>query len=247
MLTKNPYLSLVLPCYNEAEHLNKSVAEIIAALKKIAVSFEIIFIDDKSKDTTPQLLKVIIKKYPRHKLSVFYHTSNQGRGATVAEGIARAKGKIVGFMDIDCEISPEYLKGFIINLRKNNDIIIAKREYKFNFLSIHRYIASKLYALFARTLFDLPFSDTEAGFKFFRREKILKIITKIKDRHWFWDTEIIVLAHRSGLIIKDLPVKFNRRLDKTSTVNLAADSIKYLQSAVSLKLKLRKLKNYEGY
>jgi len=243
MHTKNPYLSLVLPCYNEAEHLNKSVVKITTALKDLKFPFEIIFIDDKSKDTTPQLLKKIIKNYPQHKISVFYHSKNMGRGATVAQGILKAKGKIVGYMDIDCEISPQYLNKFLDRFNKDTDILIAKRLYKFSIFTLPRFIASKLYALIVKITFDLPVSDTEAGFKLFQKDKILSLIDKVKDKHWFWDTEIIVIAHKHGLKVKEIPVSFKRRLDKTSTVKLTADSIKYLQGIYSLKRRLSKSQN----
>jgi len=243
MLTKNPFFSLVLPCYNEAEHLNESVVKIITVLRNLKVPFEIIFIDDKSKDTTRQLLKKIIKKYPQYKISVIYHTKNLGRGATVAQGILKAKGKIVGYLDIDCEISPLYLKVFLRELKKDIDILIAKRLYKFSIFALPRFIASRLYALIVKKVFDLPVSDTEAGFKLFQKDKILGLISKVKDKHWFWDTEIIVVAHKHGLKVKEIPVSFKRRLDKTSTVNLTADSIKYIQGIYNLKRKLEKSQN----
>ncbi len=240
MTEKKPYFSLILPCYNEAEHIQKSADRIIKVLRLLSSKFEVIFIDDSSQDETPKLIKQIISKYPYIDLNVILHRKNIGRGATVSEGIAKARGKIVGYMDIDCEISPEYLKKFVKEC-KNTDILVAKRLYKFNIFAIHRFVASKLYAGIAKIMFGLPVSDTEAGFKFFNKKKITSFLSEVKDKHWFWDTEIIVVSFQKNLKIREIPVVFKRRHDKTSTVNLLPDSIKYLKSLIRLSLKLRRL------
>ena len=93
--------SLILPCYNEEEIFNDSVEKIIKVLDGTDYTWEIIFIDDKSKDKTTGLINKALKKYNRKNLSAYFHQINQGRGATVKEGFLKAEGKIIGFLDID--------------------------------------------------------------------------------------------------------------------------------------------------
>ena len=88
-------VSLVLACYNEAEHFSKSVPRIIEVLDQTDFSWEIIFVDDASNDKTSLMIKNIIKKYPRKQLSAYYHEKNQGRGASVSEGTEKAQGRTI--------------------------------------------------------------------------------------------------------------------------------------------------------
>ncbi len=240
----HPYLSLILPCFNEAQHLTKSIDTIIDVLKTLPYKFEIIFIDDKSQDQTPLYLKEIKEKYQNLPIRIYFHSKNKGRGKTVSEGILAAKGKVVGYMDIDCEVSPKYINKFVGAVNQECDVVVAQRNYEFKLASIHRHLASLIYSRLTKTLLKLPVSDTEAGFKFFNTHKIKKIISMVEDNYWFWDTEVIVVASQNNLKIKGIPVIFKRRLDKTSTVNLLRDSIKYLESLIKLTLKL---KSYESH
>lgn len=230
--------SLILPCYNEAEHISKSVNSIIAVLKRLNYSFEIIFIDDKSNDKTRALLKVIKTKYKFIPITMTFHHKNIGRGATVSEGVKKAKGDVVGFIDIDCEISPIYIPIFIDSVYAGYDVVTAHRIYEFNLLALHRWFASKIYSYLIKNIFKLKLNDTEAGYKFFNKDRIMPILKQIKDSHWFWDTEILVKASLSGLKVKEIPAVFIRRKDKTSTVKIIPDTIKYFKNIIRLKKEL---------
>lgn len=235
---KKPSISLILPCYNEEEHILVSCEKIIAVLKSMDLNFEIVFVDDKSTDRTRLFLRQIKAKYSALPIKIVIHNKNSGRGVTVADGIRKAKAEIVGFIDIDCEISPRYIPVFIRYLGKGYDIVTAKRIYEFKLFSINRYVASKIYSYLVKLIFNLPISDTEAGYKFFKRKRILPLLGDIKDKHWFWDTEILVKAERVGLKIKELPTLFIKRNDKTSTVKLIPDTIRYINNIIRLKLEM---------
>lgn len=231
--------TLILPCYNEHEHIDGSFKKIISELKKLKLVWEVILIDDKSKDNTKEILNKLINKYSKYNIKMYYHVKNMGRGATVSEGILKSEGFICGYIDIDCEVSPKYIPHFIklLNLKKA-DLVVAKRAYKIQANSLLRYIASKMYAFLTKLVFALPISDSEAGYKFFVRSKIIPVVKKTKDTHWFWDTEIIVRSMLSDLKIAEIPVVFNRRKDKTSTVKIYQDTLRYLKSIVNLKRNL---------
>jgi len=139
-------LSLIIPCYNEGEILIQSLDKIVEILKDTPYSWEMICIDDKSKDGTAD----IIKKFSigKKNVRVYFHKKNIGRGGTVVDGIKKAKGKIVGFIDVDLEASPVYIPEFIRTINGGFDAAIGKRIYKENFLSLSRYVASRIYVLF---------------------------------------------------------------------------------------------------
>ena len=93
--------------------------------------------------------------------------------------------------------------------------------------------------MLATFILDLKFKDTEAGYKFFNRKKILPILEKTKDKHWFFDTEIVARSYWSGLKIKEIPVLFIRRNDKASTVRLIPDTYAYLKALWNFKKSLQ--------
>lgn len=231
-------VSLVLPCYNEAEHFQKSVDRIVHVLDGTDFSWEIIFIDDSSKDKTAFLIKTYIKQHPRNHLSVFFHEQNKGRGKTVSEGIEKSQGKIVGFIDIDLEVPPEYIPRFVAAVEQGADVVVGWRIYDFTLKSLPRWIASKGYNLVRDRLLGTTLLDTEAGYKFFNRSKILPILKKCQSPGWFWDTEIVVRSQLAGLKTKEIPVVFIRRFDKTSTVRLIPDTLVYLRELWWFKKKI---------
>ncbi len=237
---KNTEISLILPCYNEAEHFEVSAKFILDTLRQLKLNFEIIFVEDKSTDNTRELIKKYINNHSQYKISAIYHKQNLGRGASVRDGIMKASCEIVGFIDIDCEVSPKNIPEFIRKLNDGYDITCGLRIYKTTPRSLIRAIASKLYAYVVRTFLSTGVRDTEAGYKFFHRSAILKVLNTVKDTHWFWDTEIMVRSEKKGLKIASIPVQFQRRPDKTSTVRLAKDTLIYLRKLIAFQIELKK-------
>lgn len=221
------YLSVIIPCYNEGPTFEKSVEKIINVLNKLKKSWEIIFVEDKGVDETRNSINGLNKKIKNSK-SIF-HTRNKGRGRSVADGILIAKGDICGYLDVDLEVSADYIKVFVSEIERGADLAVGKRFYESNFKSLSRVILSKVYAFIVKTFLKIPIADTEAGYKFFRRKRILPILVKVKSNHWFWDTEICARTYWSGLNVSEVPVMFIRRTDKKSTVKLLSDTIAYIK------------------
>lgn len=232
-------LSLIIPCFNEQKILDASLIEIESVLRNSRFSYEIILIDDKSTDKTAKILK----KYEKRKnYSVYYHSVNLGRGKTVSDGIKLSKGVVVGFIDVDLEVSPLYMPYFVNKiLRRESDVVTGYRIYRDSVISLHRMILSRGYSVLVRKLLLVNLKDTETGYKFFNRKKITPILKQTKSNHWFWDTEIISLAYKNKLKIIEIPVLFLRRLDKKSTVNVVKDTCDYLVHLYKFRRRLLKL------
>lgn len=224
---KRTDVTLVLPCYNESGLFTESVRRITQVLELVKMSHEIIFVDDASSDGTQDLILEAIKIHKNAR--AIFHAKNLGRGQTVADGIKAAKGKIVGYIDIDCEVSPVYIPQIVTMLLQNKaDMVIGKRFYRTSAGSIFREILSRGYQVLSDRLIGTGGRDTESGYKFFNRAKIMPVLKKPRHRGWFWDTEITVYADRAGLIIKEVPVLFLRRFDKHSSVHIVRDTLDYL-------------------
>jgi hypothetical protein len=189
--------------------------------------YEIIFVDDASRDKTPQLIRQMCRRLPPYR--AIFHKVNQGRGKTVADGIMLARGTVVGYIDIDCEVSPVYIP-FMVSfiLKRKADVIVGKRYYRTSAGSLLREAMSRGYQWISGVLLGTGGMDTETGYKFFNRKKIVPILRQTEHTGWFWDTEIMVRAQRAGLRIMEVPVLFMRRFDKKSSVHALRDSMTYL-------------------
>lgn len=229
-MKKSVDLSLVLPCYNEAGLFVESVRRIQETLDASRFSYEIIFVDDASSDGTQELIQ--LSRVASRNRSVFralFHRINQGRGKTVVDGIRIAKGTVVGYIDIDCEVSPVYIPQMVsLILKKRADVVIGKRYYRTTPGSLLREVLSRGYQWISDVMIGTGGLDTETGYKFFARRKIVPIVSKTKHPGWFWDTEVMVYAKQAGLKIIEVPVLFLRRFDKKSSVNIVKDTLEYV-------------------
>lgn len=233
-------ISVIIPCYNEGETFEQSVKKIISVLEKTAYSWEIIFVEDKSSDNTGRTVKKLVQHLK--KVRAIFHTKNMGRGRSVSDGINAAKGDICGYLDVDLEVSSKYIPLFIKEVQKGADLVVGNRFYENSLKSLSRVAASRIYAQLVKILFSLSVADSEAGYKFFNRKKVLPILEMVNNNHWFWDTELCVKANIAGLRIEQIPVLFVRRSDKKSTVKLFSDTYSYIRELLKLKLEIQKIK-----
>ena len=234
-----PALSLVLACYNEAEHLRESFREIKDVLLDLNRPFEVIFVDDLSRDDTRLILREIQQTHPGLDLRVILHETNRGRGTTVTDGFRSARGAIAGFLDVDLEVHPRYIPSLVRALERGADVATVRRIYAFQLGSLDRYVMSRGYSWRVRALLGVKIRDTETGYKFFRREALLPVLDEIQDPGWFWDTEFMVRAEQRGLRIEEIPGAYVRRGDKTSTVRGLRDSVRYFGKLLAFRRQLR--------
>ena len=233
-----PYLSLVLACYNEAQHLEASFAEIRETLEQTSWPFEVIFVDDVSRDRTREILREIVAAHPDLDLRVILHESNRGRGRTVTDGFRAARGEVAGYLDVDLEVHARYVPSLVRAIEQGADIATVRRIYAFQLRALDRYFMSRGYSFLVRRVLGLPFHDTETGYKFFRRDRVLPLLDEVEDAGWFWDTEFMARAARRGLEVTEIPGAYVRREDKTSTVRGVRDSVLYFRQLLRFRRKL---------
>jgi glycosyltransferase involved in cell wall biosynthesis len=229
MSTAGLDLSLVLACYNEERVLEESVAEIVGVLDNTRYSYEVIFVDDCSWDRTRELIDRAIIRYSDKRMSKIFHEENRGRGGTVSDGLRAAQGDVAGFIDIDLEVHARYIPSCVNAVQNGADVAVGRRIYKLNLRSLDRYVLSAGYVRLVRWLLGVDLNDTETGYKFFKRERILPVLDEIDDQHWFWDTEVMVRSYYRDYRIAEIPCLFLRRFDKVSTVHPLSDTVDYFR------------------
>ncbi len=234
----NIELSLIVPCYNEAPQLENNLAKLKQVLDSLAYQSEVIIIDDASRNNTLVMIeRFLAANSAAENIKFLKHDKNQGRGKTVSEGLMAARGEIAGFVDIDFSTSPWYIPALAAAVKEGADVVIGQRIYKLKLMVLHRWILSKGYKFLVRLLLRRDLGDTESGCKFFNRNKIIPVLSLVKDERWFWDTEIIARSAFAGLKIKELPTVFIRESLYT-TVKIFGDSWRHFINLIKLKKEL---------
>ena len=231
-------VSIVLACYNEEPHLERSFAEIRDVLDDTQEPYEIVFVDDVSRDRTREAIARIVAANPDTRIQVLLHDTNKGRGATVTDGFRAAVGEIVGYLDVDLEVHARYIPSLVKAIRKGADIATVRRIYAFQVRSLDRYLMSRGYSWLVRRLVGTALHDTETGYKFFRRATVLPLLDEIRDPRWFWDTEFMIRAERRGFKIAEIPGAYIRCYEKASTVSGLRDSIDYFGKLLAFQRRL---------
>jgi len=232
-------LSLIIACYNEELVLEQSMREIFNVLDSTRYTYEIIFVDDCSQDNTRKIIDELIGKYADKAIKKIFHLENQGRGQTVADGIRQAEAKVVGYIDIDLEAHARYIPSMVMAIHGGADIAAGWRIYKLQLRTLHRAISSKTYIALVNRLLKVRLKDTETGYKFFNREKILSILDEVEDKRWFWDTEIMTRAYYKHFKIEEIPVLFIKRHEVPSTVKFFKDSWEYFVKLLKFRKRVK--------
>jgi len=164
---KLPEISLFLPAYNEAENIQKTISDADKVLKKLAQKYEILVIDDGSKDETGTIVKKMMKK--NKNIRLITHNPNKGYGGAFKSGLYGSKYDLVSFIDSDGQFDYSELTKFI-PLIDNHDLVIGYRiKRQDNFL---RVLNANIWKLWVWLLFGLWVKDIDCAFKVIKKPVI---------------------------------------------------------------------------
>jgi len=221
---KGVYLSLIIPAFNEEMRIAGSLDRILKFLKGRPYTFEIIIIDDGSKDRTVELVK---SRFGQHSEVRINQQQNLGKGKAVQQGMLLANGKYLFFSDADLSVPIETLSLFLSHLEKDSDIVIGTRQKAGATIEIHqpliREFLGKVYTKLSNWILGLRFSDFTCGFKGFRKEAAKDLFSRQQLSNWSFDAEILYLAHLKGYKVSEISVHW--RNDEQTKVRLWRDII----------------------
>jgi glycosyltransferase involved in cell wall biosynthesis len=223
-------LSLLLPIYNEEANLRKNFMKIYRYTMALCDAEIIILENGRSSDATRMLAENFAKMKGVRYISVM----KKGRGGALKMGIREAKGSIIGYMDIDLAVPLKYVSK-AVSLAKDKYEFITGSRYAHGAdakRSTKRLIASIVYNSLPRIVFGSYVSDHQCGFKFWRASYIKKAERKIKDTHWFFDTEAIIRAENAGIKVYEMPVEWSE--GKSTKVRIS-DITYFIRSIASLR------------
>lgn len=194
-------ISVVIPAYNEAPNVGKAIASATAAIEKIATDYEIIVVDDGSRDGTPAVLKELQPRFPR--LRVVRNEPNRGYGGALRRGFEEATKEIILFAPADNQFDLEESPRLIALIEQGADIASGYRAERND--PLIRRLNGMGWNLAIRLLFGYLCHDIDCGFKVFKRPLLARV--PLYSTGAMIDTEILAGAKARGFVIKDTPVK----------------------------------------
>lgn len=206
-------LSCVLPVYNEEEIIDRTIRSVHAYLSGLVGDFEIVAVDDGSRDRTPEILKSLQRIYPQ--LRVVAHPENRGYGEALKTGYANAGKPYVFIMDSDGQMEMRDLEAFL-PLVPEFDLVIGERVRRAD--APLRTMQARLYRFAARVLLGVPYKDLDCAFKLFKRE-VWEAISPLRCRGLVVSAEFIWRSMRAGFRIRQLAVRhYPRRVGSAKAV-----------------------------
>lgn len=227
-------LSVFFPAYNEEANIKATVTKALAILPQVAKKWEVLVIDDGSKDKTGEVVKALMEKEKRIKLIT--HTPNRGYGAALKSGFYHSRYEWITFTDADGQFNFSEITEFLKTQKETGaDLVIGyylKRQVPF-----YRIWGSKfLWQPAVYLLFGLKVRDIDCGFKLIRRKVIEQIPRLEAERGPFISSELLIKAKRAGFKIVEIGVTHFTREEGSAT----GASLKVIFSGLSDLLKLKK-------
>lgn len=204
-------LSLVLPAYNEAGRIVKSLDQAIAYAGKHGSRMEVIVVNDGSTDATAEIVRKFGEQHPSVRL--VENPGNRGKGFSVRNGMLHAHGDVLLFSDADLSSPIEEVDKLLAALQSGADVAIGSRwvqkELQLKPQPFYRRLLGRIFNLALRAILGLNFKDTQCGFKAFRRSAAELVFPQQKIERWGFDPELLYLAQRAGLRIAEVPVAWS--------------------------------------
>lgn len=224
-----PFLSIVVPAYNEAKRIPKTLEALRRYAQTKAFSLEIIVVDDGSTDSMPAFLEAARAGWPQ--LRVLRHEPTRGKGYSVRRGFLEACGEYVLFTDADLSTPIEEADRMLSLLADARaDAVIGSRALRRDLIGIRQHrlreLGGRFFNLIVRLMTGLKIHDTQCGFKLFCRETARFAFERQRVEGFGFDPEILFLIQRAGGKIIETPVRWDN--DPATTVRFARDSARML-------------------
>jgi len=226
-----PYLSVVIPAYNEEANLRAGVLDsVYNYLRRQKYSWEVVIVDDGSNDSTAEIVEEFAVRHRNFRLLKEPH---RGKGGAITAGVLASKGQIILFTDMDQATPIQMLDRLLPEFKKGFEIIIGSRTGRRG-APLARKIMAAGFVVLRTLLFRLPYKDTQCGFKAFKKLPAREIFKRLKvfgenieisgaSVTAGFDVEVLYIARKLGFKISEVDVVWNFK--QTKKVNMVRDSI----------------------
>ncbi len=235
-------VSIIIPAYNEASCIGGTLEHVLSFARTCPAICEVIVVDDGSTDRTAAIVEGMAAGLPPGAvtLRLIRNPHNMGKGASVRNGVMAAAGDIVLFTDADLS-APLSESPLILDPIEAGqcDVAMGSRGLTRRLIGVRQGIfrekAGRIFNFIVRKVTGMPFRDTQCGFKAFRREAILPIFQMQRIDGFAFDVELLYHAHRAGLRIREIPVRWNHV--HHSKVHMLRDSCRMFIDVLRIRLR----------
>jgi len=236
-------LSIIIPAYNESVRLAKTLRTVLAYLRESWPDSELIVVDDGSSDDTAALARQTLDDSGSVRTSVISYKSNLGKGRAVRLGLLAARHDVALFSDADLSTpiteTPKLVDPIF---RGECDVAFGSRALDRSLIGIHqpwrREQGGRVFNMVVRVATGLPFWDTQCGFKAFRMSACRPFVEAATVDRFGFDVELIYLAHRAGLKLREIPVRWDHY--EGSKISLFSDSLKMVNEVGLIRQQARR-------
>ena len=213
MIDKDTFkLSVIIPCYNEKQTIGAILKKVIQSLQNYKfLNYEILIIDDNSKDGTDKILKDLSQE---EKINVHFHEKNLGKGAAIQTALQYVTGDLIIIQDADLEYDPfDYNKLLLPFFETNADVVYGSRFLGGGkYVRIHffwHYIANKILTFICNLFINLNLTDMETGYKVFKTEALKNI--SLKEKTFSFEPEVTIKLSKKNYKFFEVPITYNGR------------------------------------
>lgn len=226
--------TLILPIYNECENLKRNFPIIYKEIMKLGNS-EIIIAEDGSTDCTKEYVRKFSKLPNVVPLS---SPTRLGRGGALKHAIKIARGNVIAYIDIDLAVPIRYVPKALKLVESGYAVVIGSRYTRGANVerSPKRLLESVVFNLLMRVLLGSKIKDHQCGFKFWDSSFIKKEYKNMLDNHWFFDSEMLVIAQRNDLPIYEMPVEWK---EQKNTKVRSSDLAYFIRSMLAMRARLK--------
>ncbi len=230
-----PTYSIIIPAYNEGARLGTTLDRVLNYVAAQRWDAEVIVVNDGSRDQTPDLVRSYAQTHPA--LRLLENPGNRGKGYSVRNGMLHAAGEILLFSDADLSSPIEEAIKLFAAIRSGADIAIGSRwlqpELQAHRQSVLRQFYGRIFNLALRILLGLNFKDTQCGFKAFTRKAAQTIFPLQEIERWGFDPELLYLARRSGLKVKEVAVVWSH--SEGTRINPLRDGLRMFAEVLKIR------------
>ncbi|HOX21488.1 MAG TPA: glycosyltransferase family 2 protein [Candidatus Paceibacterota bacterium] len=205
-----PYLSVIIPAYNESKSIAVTLFDIDKYLAQMDYSYEILVVNDGSKDNTAEIvdkLTPVIKN-----LVLIDNQQNKGKGGVIRQGMLEAKGTIRVFTDADNATSIDQINKLLPHFKEDYQVVIGSRAAEGAELAVRqpfwKFLLGRMGNLFIRLMVLPGVKDTQCGFKAFTEEAAEAVFLRTTIFGWGFDIEALAIAKLLGYRIKEVGIRW---------------------------------------
>ena len=231
------YLSVIIPVYHEEKSVLEAIRRIRAYRDIKSQTWEIVVVNDGSKDRTRSLVEDYVRSNPNAGVKIISFEKNRGKGAAAREGVLASRGEYVLLTDADLSSPIKEVDKLIRAMEYGGDVAIGSRALREKGCdvqqSLKRAVSGRIFNFLVQRLVLPGIQDTQCGFKCFRRKAAQDLFSSQKLDGFSFDVEILYLARKRGYNIREVPVMW--RQGEKSSVSLFRDSRRMVADLFKIK------------